>query len=209
RDRDCDDCYPNPRQDATHRLLLSFGYARRPLPGPFPGDHRSNDVVPRDPLRTLPSRCASLFGGWTLQPPSPEYRRNGLVKRPTITRPAPTSTPSRRSRSRASRPSRELGPLASPEPSSGPARRLAHGPRANHVLPANGDVCQKSSKPVRRGSPTLGRFDSCAAPSAPDAHNRLRRRGEPEQAQLPRVFDRAEEAVVVERHARDAVGPDA
>ena len=45
----------------------------------FPGDHRSNDVVPRDPLSTLPSRCASLFGGWTLQPPSPEYRRNGLV----------------------------------------------------------------------------------------------------------------------------------
>ena len=69
RDRDCDDCYPNPRQDATHRLLLSSD-VRGVTPGGSPRATAAATMsCPETKLRRLPSRCASRSGGWTLQPP--------------------------------------------------------------------------------------------------------------------------------------------
>src|SRR5205807_2706058 len=35
--------------------------ARRPLPGPYPGDHRSNDFVPRDTLQDAPFSLRLAF----------------------------------------------------------------------------------------------------------------------------------------------------
>jgi hypothetical protein len=42
--------------------------------------------------------------------------------------------------------------------------RPTRGCCGHHLFPANTKVRLESSKPVRRGSPTLGRFDSGAAP---------------------------------------------
>ena len=102
---------------------------------------------------TAPTRTDSRSGPTTCPP--------GVAASPA-TRPPPAACSRRRPRTAPQR------PLARSSADSSTDRR-AQSPYADTRWEWPGPVPRRSSKPVRRGSPTLGRFDSFATPLRDDA----------------------------------------